>query len=240
MPRKLCEHNLRMCKICHHHLYCIHNRIKYRCKDCETGLCIHNRNKYKCKDCDTGYCEHNKRKDNCIECSPQYKCIHNKHKDGCKKCCNNPIHKTFKNMLSSKYSDLERNREFDLDMDFLYDMYYNIHYEEPCCYYCNVFLQFKEYRSDLITIERLNNDIGHIKSNCVFACYKCNQGRIGQRQKYPYRELEDNEIKETDNIDINNHKRPIWCIICNNRIANHNKNRHSNTKKHLNNELKIK
>ena len=35
-------------------------------------------------------------------------------------------------------------------------------------------LQYTEYQDDLATIERLDNSIGHIKSNCVLCCLKCN------------------------------------------------------------------
>ena len=44
------------------------------------------------------------------------------------------------------------------------------------CYYrdCEVNLQYTEYQDDLATIERLDNSIGHIKSNCVLCCLKCN------------------------------------------------------------------
>ena len=48
--------------------------------------------------------------------------------------------------------------------------------EYPNCYYddCKVELQYVEYQDNLATIERLNNTIGHIKSNCVLCCLKCN------------------------------------------------------------------
>ena len=44
------------------------------------------------------------------------------------------------------------------------------------CYYgdCKINLQYTEYQNDLATIERLDNSIGHIKSNCVLCCLKCN------------------------------------------------------------------
>ena len=47
------------------------------------------------------------------------------------------------------------------------------------CYYgdCEVNLQYKEFQNDLATIERLDNSIGHIKSNCVLCCLKCNNSK---------------------------------------------------------------
>jgi hypothetical protein len=51
------------------------------------------------------------------------------------------------------------------------------------CYWkdCKVQLQYVEYRHDLATVERLNNSIGHIKSNCVIACLRCNNMRKSNR-----------------------------------------------------------
>ena len=47
------------------------------------------------------------------------------------------------------------------------------------CYYpdCSVKLQFITFGKDLASIERLNNTLGHIKSNCVLACLNCNLRR---------------------------------------------------------------
>ena len=42
---------------------------------------------------------------------------------------------------------------------------------------CEVNLQYKEFQNDLATIERLDNSIGHIKSNCVLCCLKCNNSK---------------------------------------------------------------
>ena len=44
------------------------------------------------------------------------------------------------------------------------------------CYYndCRVKLQYVHYQDNLATIERLDNTIGHIKSNCVLSCRACN------------------------------------------------------------------
>ena len=35
----------------------------------------------------------------------------------------------------------------------------------------------QKIRNDLATIERLDNSIGHIKSNCVLCCMQCNKSR---------------------------------------------------------------
>ena len=53
------------------------------------------------------------------------------------------------------------------------------------CYYgdCKVNLQYREYRNDLATIERLDNSIGHIKSNCVLCCMQCNKSRKSNKDR---------------------------------------------------------
>ncbi len=51
------------------------------------------------------------------------------------------------------------------------------------CFYCNKppsnkkVLDKKTYRTEFIYsgIDRLNNDIGYLKTNCVSACFSCNQ-----------------------------------------------------------------
>ena len=77
---------------------------------------------------------------------------------------------------SSKKSDKKYDR-YDIvnfvDYDFLENL---IDDYSHCCYPdCNEELQIVHYQDDLATIERLDNNIGHIKSNCVICCMKCNK-----------------------------------------------------------------
>ena len=52
-----------------------------------------------------------------------------------------------------------------------------------CCYPdCHAELQIIHYQDDLATIERLDNNIGHIKSNCVICCMKCNKLKKSNHQ----------------------------------------------------------
>ena len=39
-----------------------------------------------------------------------------------------------------------------------------------------------EFKDDLATIERKDNSIGHIKSNCVIACMKCNKMKLSNKE----------------------------------------------------------
>jgi hypothetical protein len=57
------------------------------------------------------------------------------------------------------------------------------------CYYCHTEIQYKTYGKTLATIERLDNSIGHSKSNCVVACLSCNCkhtncGELKQQQQH--------------------------------------------------------
>ena len=46
---------------------------------------------------------------------------------------------------------------------------------------CKIIMQYEEYRGDMATIERLDNSIGHVKSNCVLACKNCNNKNLGHK-----------------------------------------------------------
>lgn len=156
--------NLRQCIRCRDrkHPKCIHDRHKGYCKDCGTGRCIHDRQKGHCKDCGTGHCIHNKQKTRC-------------------KLCSDPIEITIRRMIyCSKTHDKKYNR-YDADRFIDYDFIKQQIFESKECGYCFVEMQFIENSDTLCTIERLNNDIGHIKSNCILACRKCNYSRVGDK-----------------------------------------------------------
>ena len=46
------------------------------------------------------------------------------------------------------------------------------------CNYCNCELDWSHQlhirRSKQVTLQRVNNKIGHIRGNCVYACFECN------------------------------------------------------------------
>ena len=137
------------------------------CNRCREKMkCEHNRHKSKCKECGTGtaFCQHGRQKAQC-------------------KDCGDPIKITIKNIISqSRKSDKDKNR-YDADrfidkcfMTGLTEDYHN-------CYYCKVKMQYINYSDDLATIVRLDNSLGHIKSNCVLACRKCNYSKVGDSRK---------------------------------------------------------
>ena len=157
---------------------CEHNKIKSKCKDCGgSELCEHNKRKYTCKDCGgSGVCEHNKLKRVCKDCGGSSICEHDKQRSNCRLCSKDIQKLTIQKMLySSKTSDKKYNR-YD-SVNFIDKCFVkNLIEDYPTCYYedCKVELQYREYNDTLGTLKRLNSDIGHIKSNCVICCLKCN------------------------------------------------------------------
>jgi len=139
--------------------------------------CPHDRQKSKCRDCGgTEICIHNNHKSYCKECGGSQICIHKKQRCICK-TCSCPVEVSIRQWISSsKESDKNYNR-YDadrfIDRCFLKELIKDFRN----CYYCKIELQYVEYNDKLATIERLNNKLGHIKSNCVIACRKCNLSR---------------------------------------------------------------
>jgi hypothetical protein len=82
---------------------------------------------------------------------------------------------------ASKDSDKKKNRYDEnnyIDYEFCKEL---VQESGKFCYYCDIELQYFEYNDTLATIERLDNDIGHIKENCVIACRSCNYSKVGDR-----------------------------------------------------------
>ncbi len=171
---------------CTNSYVCEHGRRKTTCKEgnCKgSEICIHGRMKSTCKEGDckgSQICIHGRIKIRCIEgdCKGSQICIHRIRKSECKQC-SNPIKITIKSWIHhSKQSDKKYNR---LDLIDLIDTEFcqNLIEEYPNCNYCQIELQYTTYQDNLATIERINNSLGHIKSNCVIACKKCNISKVG-------------------------------------------------------------
>ena len=177
-----CEHRKLKyrCSLCGGSQICLHNKIKYRCKQCWLSqFCSHGRRKSSCKDCGSGdYCKYSKQKIFCIVCSGSQICSHNKQKSHCK-MCSDPIKVTIQSLLKdARQSDRKYNR-YDADRFIDKCFLKGLIEDYPTCYYedCKTPLQYREYKETLATIERINNKIGHIKSNCVLCCLRCNNRR---------------------------------------------------------------
>ena len=169
-----CEHDRvkNSCKDCGTG-YCIHGRKKSCCKDCGTGYCKHRRQKLHCKECKDGYCKHNRQKHQCKECDTGY-CVHRLRKAECKKCAD-PIKITINRWIRRSRQADKKHERYDsnnfIHTDFLKGLIEDCKNE---CHYCKTAVQYTEYASNIATIERLDNKIGHICSNCVIACRTCN------------------------------------------------------------------
>jgi len=89
---------------------------------------------------------------------------------------------TIKNMVRcGRRADKKSNKYDELNfVDYLF-VKNLINNSNDKCYYCSSDLQYTYYTSNLGTIERLDNNLGHIKSNCVIACRTCNLSKIGNQ-----------------------------------------------------------
>ena len=156
---------------------CEHGKYKYQCKNCKgTQVCPHDRQKAHCKKCEGPHvCPHIRQKSCCKKCEGSQVCLHNKRKQFCKKC-SDPIKVNIEQWIFNCRRHDKMKNIFDpdrfIDKCFLKGLIED--YQQ--CYYgdCEVNLQYTEYQNDLATIERLDNSIGHIKSNCVLCCLRCN------------------------------------------------------------------
>ena len=151
-------------------LYKSCNKCLCRNKVTNSKRCPHNKFKYQCKDCNgTSFCsDHQRRNHDCKLCD----------QDDKEKVLKIII-KTFMNC--SYVSDKKYNR---LDMPNFIDSEFCkllIQESECKCCYCNTDLELVNHTNNLISIERINNKIGHIKSNVKIACLRCNVSRKGNQ-----------------------------------------------------------
>ena len=103
------------------------------------------------------------------------KCEHEKQKCKCKNC-RDPIKITIKQWVNDCRSSDKKYNRYDPDRFIDKCFLQGLVEDYPNCYYedCQVKLQYVDYGDDLASIERLDNSLGHVKSNCVLACLKCN------------------------------------------------------------------
>ena len=182
----LCEHGKYkyQCKECGGSQICPHNRLKYQCKECGgSQICPHSKRKSRCKECEgSQICPHNRLKYQCKECGGTQICPHNRQKAHCKKC-SDPIKVNVEQWIFSSRKKDKMNNIYDADI-FIDNCFLEGLVEDyKQCYYGDfeVNLQYTEYQDDLATIERLDNSIGHIKSNCVLCCMKCNKSKKSKK-----------------------------------------------------------
>ena len=166
---------------------CEHGKYKYQCKECGgSQICPHSRRKSRCKECGgSQICPHSKLKYQCKECEGSQICPHDRQKSHCNKC-SDPIKVNIEQWIfkSRQYDKMRNIYDADRFIDKCFMGGLIEDYKQ--CYYgdCKVNLQCTEYQDDLATIERLDNSIGHIKSNCVLCCFKCNVSKKSNKLIY--------------------------------------------------------
>lgn len=117
------------------------------------------------------------------------KCEHNISKNKCRKCMSlkQLIRYTLRTMINhGKHADIKYkryNKEKHVNLSYLKNMLVT-KYINMNCYYCCKKMSFNpQDKYDLITLERIDNDIGHVQSNVQFCCLICNKSKIGTTSK---------------------------------------------------------
>ena len=99
----------------------------------------------------------------------------------------------YKRMIrDAKAKDLKYNRyneQDHVDSPFLEKLHNS---QQSLCIYCHSMMDWiVRNKGNGMTLERINNDIGHVKSNCVLACHHCNSMKRSYEKrllaKYFYR-----------------------------------------------------
>lgn len=186
-----CEHGKKktVCKECDGGGRCSHGLIRSHCRQCGSGksFCEHDRIRSHCVRCEGGsVCVHKKLKTTCKKCNGGGICSHGTRRNRCKECSKDPLKLAVDTMIwGSKRNDKKYGR-YDAD-NFIDRCFLKGLFEEQTvdgnvrCYHCQGSMQVMEwYEETMCTIERLDNAIGHIKSNCVLACTTCNKKHKGK------------------------------------------------------------
>ena len=159
----------RMLKTCNK---CRESNSTYRTKN----QCPHKRQKRQCRECGgKAYCVHDKIKWQCRECGGKAYCVHDKIKEYCREC-KDPIKLIINQWIFNCRRSDKTYKRFDADNFIDRDFLTGLIEDYKSCYYddCRVKFEYIGFVNNLVTIERLNNMIGHDKSNCVLCCMKCN------------------------------------------------------------------
>ena len=108
------------------------------------------------------------------------KCEHGRRKGECRICSDNPIKYIIQCMIYHS-KNCDKKNKYDennfIDKSFLELLFQN----QTTCYYCGVHFEYINFTNDFVTIERINNNIGHTKDNCTLACWKCNNKRLSNQ-----------------------------------------------------------
>jgi hypothetical protein len=149
---------------------CEECRVKQRC-EC-------NIRKQSCKIHGNSHCGCGIHKHSCkIHGNPNHFCECNILKHKCKKCCEDPIKLTVKNWLVNNKKTDEKTGRYIPELIINEKELYELIYEQTCCIYCGLENDFRDSGPTGVSIERIDNDIGHNMWNCTIACQSCNRAR---------------------------------------------------------------
>lgn len=109
----------------------------------------------------------------------------NKKLKQCEVCRKDNRHWAARKVKDSCHSDRKAGRipldsvpEGFIDKEFVIHLRKKV--QSKCCY-CFTVMQTEKMRAvdDGLTVERIDNDLPHLKSNCTLACWKCNHSKVG-------------------------------------------------------------
>ena len=121
-------------------------------------------------------CPHNTKFVKCESCREANRLAAAKRRKKCKEKNIRDECRLRKTIRQLHFSDRERGRDTQqgtkITADFAKWMY---GFQQGKCAYCNVkMMTGQRYTDNQLTIERIYNNLPHIASNCVLACWKCN------------------------------------------------------------------
>ncbi len=164
---------------------CPHDRERRKCVDCGgSQVCEHRRQRSTCVDCvGSQICVHRRHRNRCIDCEGCGICHHGRERYRCNECTGYKavVKKTIYHTREADRKSGKYNPDLHVDKCFLEGLFEDS--PDLICPYCTEKMSLDSGDRRLVTIERINNDIGHIKSNCILACYSCNVSRVGQRKQ---------------------------------------------------------
>lgn len=101
-----------------------------------------------------------------------------KNKSQCKLCGNATLIIAKSKVRSSKAYDL-KNGNYDIESTIDIQFVLGLINSSMNCFYCSKKMQLYFAAHDFCSIERILNDVGHNKENCVLCCLECNLKRTG-------------------------------------------------------------
>lgn len=129
-------------------------------------------------------CTHGIRLSKCLECEGGGNeiCAHERQKHNCRDC-RDPFKIRVKQMVfQSRQTDVKRNRYDPINIVDREHVANLLNESEMICNYCGIDMCLdQKYASNLATIDRIDNRLGHIKGNCTISCFQCNVRRVGDQ-----------------------------------------------------------